>query len=82
MGTPELERGLAHWQGSTDARVDDAERRLNAINGSVEETRKELAGLNVVVAGLVVRVTIASGIAALFGSGLMTVAVYFIMPNR
>ncbi len=76
------ERGLAHWQGRTDARVEDVERRLNAIDGSVEETRKELARLNIIVAGLVVRVTIASGIAALFGSGLMTVVVYFIMPGR
>ena len=78
MSVPEMERGLAHWQGRTDARVEDAERRLNAVDGSIEETRKAISTLNTTVAGLVARVAVASALAALLGSGLMTVAVYFI----
>ncbi|MCR4341589.1 MAG: hypothetical protein NUW01_17070 [Gemmatimonadaceae bacterium] len=73
-----MERGLAHWQGRTDARVEDTERRLNAVNGSIEETRKAVVLLNVTVAGLVAKVAVASAFAALVGSGVMTLAVYFI----
>lgn len=76
--SPEMERGLAHWQGRTDARVEDAERRLNAVNGNIERMGQALSQLDRTVAGLVAKVAVASAFAALVGSGAMTLIVYFI----
>lgn len=68
----------ARWQGQTEARIDDAERRLAALNGNIERVWKALGKIDVTVAGLVVKVALASAFAALLGSGVMTLAVYFI----
>lgn len=76
MTVSEIE--LAHWQGSTDARVDEHDRRLDAINGNIEKMWQSLGKLDRTVAGLVGRVAVAASVAALVGSGLMTIAVYFI----
>ena len=76
MSPPEIE--LSRWQGSTDARVDDAERRLDAVNGNIERVWQAIGKLDRTVAGIAARVAIASGIAALIGSAGAMVAVYFI----
>lgn len=76
MTSAELE--LAHWQGSTDARVDEHDRRLDAINGNVEKMWQSLGKLDRTVAGLIGRVAVAAAVAALIGSGLVTIAVYFL----
>lgn len=76
MSTPNHD--LARWQGKTEARVHDTERRLDGLDGQLERVGYALSKLDRTVAALTARVAVAAAIAALIGSGLMTVAVYFI----
>ena len=76
MSPPEIE--LSRWQGKTDARMNDAERRLDGNENNIERVWQAIGKLDRTVAGIAARVAIASGIAALIGSAGAMVAVYFI----
>ena len=69
---------LARWQGRTDARVDDAERRLDALNGTLERVWQAMAKLDRTVAGLVVKVAVGAVIGGLLGSVVSMILVYSI----
>lgn len=71
-----MERGLAHWQGRTDARLDDSERRHDAVNGNIERVWQAIGKLDRTVAGLVVKVAVGAVIGGLLGSAVSMILVY------
>ena len=77
MSTPNP--SLERWQGRTDARVDDAERRLEAVNGDLARIWQSLGKLNATVAGLVVKVAVGAVIGGLLGSAVSMILVYTII---
>jgi hypothetical protein len=65
----EFERGRLH------EKVREHDRRLLAINGSIDRAEAAINGLRTEVAKMTVRVAVATSIATLIGSGITAVVV-------
>lgn len=63
--------GIERWRGETDARLRDAERRLEALNGNIARGADALQRLQLTVRGY-------TAVAAVVSPALTSVAVYFI----
>lgn len=61
-----------YWRGQADARMTDAERRLDALNGNIEKTADRLGKLETAVATLRTKVAIWSAIGAAVGAGAIS----------
>ena len=73
MDNPIAWRGaVERFIGTSTARQDDADRRLDAVNGSIEKTWTAISDLRVAVGRLTVKVAIAAGTASILGSGLVS----------
>ena len=70
------------WEGEMQARMADAERRLDAINGSIQAHAAASNNLAVTVGGLTsevkTRAAVWSTLGSLFGGGVVSVLVIFL----
>ena len=62
-----------------EARVGDAERRLDAINGSISLHAKATNDLALSVGGLVVRVSVYAGIGSAVGAAVVSAIVAYVL---
>lgn len=75
---PETDAERLRWEGAIEARVSDAERRLDAVNGSIKTHAEATNNLALTVGGLATKLSIYTALASLAGGGLVSVAVFFI----
>jgi len=63
---------LDYWRGRVDARVEDAERRLAVINGSIEKTATRLGSIETALASIKTKVSIWSALGAALGAAIFS----------
>lgn len=61
------------WRGRTDARLEDVERRIDALNGQIEAVRIELAGVRLEVARQGTKVALGTAVAVLIAGPVVAV---------
>lgn len=66
---------LARWQGQTEAHQAENSRRLDGINGSIENIQGNIGSMAKDVASLKAKVALWSALGGLLGAGLVSVAV-------
>ena len=78
----DLPAELLRWQGSTDAKLEEHERRLLAINGNIAKGADALTSLALEVGKLSTRVAVYAAIGGLVASTVCSIAtgvtVYFL----
>lgn len=67
--------GVERFIGESHQRHDEAERRLDATNGSLEKVWIAISDLRVALGRLAVKVAVAAGVASLVGSGVVSFVV-------
>lgn len=67
---------LARWRGKADATLDDHERRLNAINGHIQDLTHAVGDLRTSASRFAVLFALAVGVASILGSAIGAIAVY------
>ena len=72
------EYARARWEGEIEARMADAERRLDAVNGSIKAHAESNNNLALKVGGLSTKVAVYSGIGGVVGAGVVSAAVAFL----
>lgn len=65
--TPEM------WRGRTDARLEDVERRIAALNGQIEGVRVEIGGVKVEIARQGTKVALGTAVAVLIAGPVVAV---------
>lgn len=78
MNVVMTEAEFARWQGHTDQRVEEHERRLSSINGSIDDLREEVYGIRTELARQGARVGMLAAVAAGAGSTLSGLILYFL----
>lgn len=61
------------WRGRTDARLEDVERRIAALNGQIEGVRIEIGGLKVEIARQGTKVALGTAVAVLIAGPVVAV---------
>jgi hypothetical protein len=73
---PHDEYELARWRGRVDATLGDQGRRLNGINGHVEELLAAVTDLRVSASRFAVLFALAVSVASILGSAVGALVVY------
>lgn len=69
----------ARWEGAMETRMGDAERRLDAINGSIQTHALATNDLAVKMGALIARVSVFAGLGSVFGGALVAAVVKFLL---
>ncbi len=60
-----------YWRGQTDSRIEEHDRRLDAINGSIDRSEAAVTNLKIAVEKVSTRVAIYAAVGGLIGSAFV-----------